>query len=274
MTFGPLGFLQTIELEPFMAMIHQAYFDESGKKGDHPVVTFSGVAVSQSKLQGFDDAWNELLRSYGLPSLHMARASRLSEKHGHKIRKGQSIGERIDALIPFADCINDHLEIGLLQALDVNGFNSLSKAAKIQLGSPDDPYHIAFARGLLEIVDYVPEDDRISLICDDDPETAWDCYRHYRGVRRVHAEIRRKTVSLSFADDEYFPGLQAVDMVAFLSRLEAKRQFYGDDYRFQRLFDHLITEKGVNHMQWSVMFADEKKLKELGTELEPPKKKG
>ena len=72
----------------------------------------------------------------------------------------------------------------------------------------------------MEIVDYVHEDDRISLICGDDPETAWDCYRHYRGVRQAHAEIRRRTVALSFSDDKHFPGLQAADMVAFLSRLD------------------------------------------------------
>ena len=46
---GLLVFLQSIEREPFMAIIHQAYFDESGKKGDHPVVTFSGVAVSSKQ---------------------------------------------------------------------------------------------------------------------------------------------------------------------------------------------------------------------------------
>ena len=85
-----------------------AYFDESGKKGDHPAVTFTGVCISQSGLQDFDDAWNELLRLYGLDSLHMAKASRLKEASGPKMPRHQSIDERINALIPFADCINEH----------------------------------------------------------------------------------------------------------------------------------------------------------------------
>jgi uncharacterized protein DUF3800 len=55
-----------------MAIIH-AFFDESGKHKDHPVVTFCGVCAPQSKLQQFDDAWNGLLRHYGLSSLHMAQ---------------------------------------------------------------------------------------------------------------------------------------------------------------------------------------------------------
>jgi hypothetical protein len=108
----------------------------------------------------------------------MAKASRLKEANGPKMPRHQPIEERIDALIPFADCINEHFDVGLLQALDVKGFNKLTDEAKKGLGSPDDPYYLAFARGLLEIAGYVQGEDKISLICDDDIQTAWDCYRH------------------------------------------------------------------------------------------------
>jgi hypothetical protein len=249
-------------------VIHDIYCDESGKHSDHPVVTFSGVCVAQPKLQQFDDALKELLRRYELRSLHMARVSRLSEKHGSLMPRGQSAEERMNALIPFADCINDKLELGLLQAWDVEGFNSLSKSAKHGFGSPNDPYFIAFTRGLLEAVDYVHEDHRLSLICDHDIETAWDSYRHYKGVRNAHEKVRKKTVAITFADDEYFPALQAADMVAFLSRLEAKSRFYGDRYDFRRLFDYVTKEKGPNRMAWKTMFADKKMIKELGTAQE------
>lgn len=255
-----------------MAFLY-AYFDESGKKGDHPVVTFTGVCISQARLQGFDDAWNALLHQYGLQSLHMAKASRLNEHNGPKMPRHQSVDGRTDALSPFADCINEHFEIGLMQALDVKGFNSLTDAAKKGLGSPDDPYYLAFARGLLEIVNYVHENDRVCLICDDDAETAWPCYSHYRAIRRVEPEVRRKTASLSFADDEYFPALQAADMVAFLSRLEAKRRFYDDYYMYVKLFNHTVKQRGGNRTTWKMMFADEEKLKDLGESMGRIRKK-
>jgi len=255
-----------------MAILY-AYFDESGKKGDHPVVTFTGVCLSQSRLQAFDDAWNELLRRYGIKSLHMARASRLKEAHGPLMLRHQSVDERIDALIPFSDCINAHFEIGLLQALDIKGFNSLTAEAKKGLGSPDDPYYLAFTRGLLEITEYVQDSDKISLVCDDDIQTAWDCYRHYRGIRRVHTGIDSKVVAISFADDECFPALQAADMVAFLSRLEAKRRFYDDYNMYLRLFNHTFKQRGVNYIEWRMMFADEEKLRDLGKAMGSIQKK-
>lgn len=174
-----------------MAII-QAFFDESGKKSDHPVVTFSGVCVPSQRLEGFDSAWRILLDQYGLPSLHMKQVSRLSRKVGTKMLANQSPEERMDLLIPFADCINDHLEFGLIQAWDVVGFNNLGKQERYALGSPNDPYYVAFARALSQIEELLLEDDRVSLICDDDRETAWDCYRHYRGLQAVSPAIRKK----------------------------------------------------------------------------------
>ncbi|HEV7674234.1 MAG TPA: DUF3800 domain-containing protein [Candidatus Angelobacter sp.] len=255
-----------------MAIMY-CYFDESGKHKDHPVVTFSGVCITQSKLQQFDDAWNALLRQYGMPWLHMKEVSQLSRKICEKMPYKQSEADRNEALVPFADCINEHFEYGLIQAMDVDGFNSLSKNAKYQLGHTDDPYYIAFVRGLLELVNYVQGDDNLSIICDDDKDTAWDCYRHYRGVRRAHAEIREKTVSLTFADDKYFPSLQAADMLAFLSRLEAKMRFHNFRYSFRKIYLSLTNDRGIGFTQWKAAFIDKAKFQGLSDALDRKQKK-
>jgi hypothetical protein len=250
-----------------MAILH-CYFDESGKHKDHPVVTFSGVCITQSKLQQFDDAWNALLRQYGMPWLHMKEVSQLSRKICDKMPYRQSEGDRNAALVPFADCINRHFEYGLIQAMDVEGFNSLSKNARFKLGNTTDPYYIAFVRGLLELVNYVQGDDKLSIICDDDKATAWDCYRHYRGICRVHAEVRDKTVSLTFADDKYFPALQAADMLAFLSRLEAKMRFYGIPYSFRKIYLTLTDQREAGNTEWRAAFIDKDKFQGLSDAID------
>src|SRR6267142_3593096 len=155
-----LGFLDSLERHPLMAII-SFFCDESGKHKDHPVVTFCGVAASQPKLQQLDDAWNSLLRQNGLADLHMKRASDYSRRLSDKIPK-QTLEERIEALKPFADCINDHLEFGLIQAWDVKGFFALSDTARQKLGDAKDPYFTAFARGIIEVVDYAQDGDHIS----------------------------------------------------------------------------------------------------------------
>lgn len=258
--YSKLGFLCSIERAPFMAILN-AYFDESGKQSDHPVITVCGVCASQAALERFDEAWNALLRRYGWSSFH------LTEILSDFKKQGIACAEQIESLRPFADCINEHLELGLLQAWDVKGFDCLSEETKKKLGSTTDPYYTAFARGVWELVDYIHDDDRISLVCDDDEATAWDCYQHYRMIRRAEDVVRRKTVSLTFANDEYFPALQAADMVAGLARHEARRLFYGLRYDLQPLFEYLTKERGPDKMQWKAMFADEERLSRIAESL-------
>ncbi len=249
-----------------MAII-QMYCDESVKKGDHSVVTLSGLCIPTFALEEFDNAWNRLLRQYEIPYLHMAKASRLVERCGPRMPRHQEACERTDALRPFADCINKHLEWGLMIALDTAGFNFLSDTKKKGLGSLDNPYYLAFMRATLDIAKRIQDDDHLSIVCDDDEETALRCHDHYRWVRKVNPVFRRKTVAISFANDEHFPALQAADMVAFLSRLEGRRRFFREYYHFVALFNHLIKKQGLEKTVWLSAFAPYKKLKELAEEL-------
>ena len=190
---------------------------KAGNRATIPSSLFAGCAPHKQPWSDIDEAWNALLRRYGWSPFH------LTEILSDFKKQGIACAEQIESLRPFADCINEHLELGLLQAWDVKGFDCLSEETKKKLGSTTDPYYTAFARGVWELVDYIHDDDRISLVCDDDEATAWDCYQHYRMIRRAEDVVRRKTVSLTFANDEYFPALQAADMVAGLARHEARR---------------------------------------------------
>jgi hypothetical protein len=247
-----------------MAILN-AYFDESGKHKDHPVVAFCGVVASPDKVQRFDVAWKQLLTIYGLKSLHMKDASDANKHLSDKLPI-QTLTQRIDALKPFADCING-LDLGIIEALDVNGFNALSPIARARIGNPDDPYYMSFARGILELAEKVSSEDRISLICDEDPETARTCYAHYEAVKVADDKVKEKILSLTFADDEHFPCLQAADMVAYLARREARFRFYNKPDDFQDLFNYLVSDRGPDNMKWISLFADEKMLKHLSAVL-------
>jgi Protein of unknown function (DUF3800) len=266
--YAPFGFLQN-ERRPLMAFVyHQVFCDESGKYEQDPLIAFSGVSATANHLAAFDDDWRVLLRSYGLDDLHLARVSRLAEDHGYRFRIGQTIDQRTDLLIPFADCINKHLEVGLIQAWSVQGYNALSFNARRSLGGSADPYFIAFVRGLAAIVDFIGEDDRIQIICDDDINTAWDCYNHYRALGKADPDIPKKAVAISFANDKHFPALQAADMVAFLARQEANEKFYGKLNTWRRLYDRLTMEPSPPYgiMRWFAVYADEAMLVDFANE--------
>jgi hypothetical protein len=250
------AFLRALERDPLMAFIkrqvYQFFCDESGKYQKNPLTTFCGVLASEDRLKKFDRAWEDLLQSYDLDALHMKEASRLLESSGSRLLKGQTLDERTDLLIPFADCINEHLNRGFLIAADVRGYNSLNWTVKQALGGSHDPYFLSFIVGMMELRKHISEDDRIALIADDDIDTAWDLYLHYRAVGKPYYEVQRAMVSLAFANDRLFPALQAADMIAFLTRYQAEEDFYKVPNIWKRLFTRLMTEPPptVGLMRW------------------------
>lgn len=189
-------------------------------------------------------------------------------KFSHKV-KADTPKERADALIPFADCVNNHLIFGIGQALDVAGFNGLPKGTRAGLGSPTDPGYVAFARAILELITFFQQDDKICLVCDHDNETASHFFSHYKGLRRAHPIVQKMTISIAFADDKYFPALQAADMFAYLMRLEAKKQFFRDFYDYRQLLLYMVEQKPkTSPMQWRVGCFDRQLLQSMKSSVD------
>lgn len=235
--------------------ILQGYFDESGKR-DQPVVAFCGFLTAASKMQAFDDAWNNVLRVYQMPYFTAKNAFRENVPMG-KFSK-HSVAKRIEVLKPFADCIRKHFECGVTAAVDVAGFSALSRAARKQLGNIDNPHFLAFLQCVMGSLKHMHSDDRISFICDDDEGTAWDCYQFYRQARRIYPLSKKHFVSIAFADDKQFPALQAADMLSSLVRMQARLEFFGTTYDYAPLFDYLTTPQPL--FMWGRNFWDKAKL--------------
>jgi hypothetical protein len=250
----------------------QFYCDEGGKyESPHEVVTFAALTLSPNRLQGFNEDWNALLRAYEIPAIHMKNLANVSKGCSRKFRENRTVDQTIEALLPFADCINKHLEVGLFEVLDVRAYIAMPESVKNKFGGEyRDPHYLAFVRAMVEFQKVISAEDKISLICDDDAIKAFDCYLHYRAVCEGNPEQRQRFIALTFAKAASFPVLQAADMVALLSRLEGIERFRGETNKWRELFTYLTTEpppsKGL--MRWYDMIADGPVLKKLADSLE------
>jgi hypothetical protein len=150
-------------------------------------------------------------------------------------RKALGDGNRVDALMPFAECIRKHLQNVICVAVDVEAFKRTP--GHLRKLWTDNPHFIAFTRVLLEVIKPVQPHDCINIICDDEEETALPMYNLYRRVKLVYTDTRARLASLSFADDRLFVPLQGADMVASLARMEARRIFANEDYAFGKLWE-------------------------------------
>jgi hypothetical protein len=217
-------------------MTFSAFFDESGKFKDQPVISFSGIAATSDSAKPFMDEWKAQLFRSGLKVLTMKDALHYDHKLSKK-KPAMGIKNRVEALRPFILCIRKHLSLAVCMAVNVDGFKNLSSQDQTLLGT--DPHYLAFTRALIDLLEPLQKTDLLSVICDDEEKTAWPMYTLYRKVKLAWPDARKRLVSLSFADDEVFPPLQAADMIAGLTRLYAKKEFFGEENPYQDLFDAL-----------------------------------
>jgi Protein of unknown function (DUF3800) len=238
------------EPEPLMA-IFQAFFDESGKFKDKRVVSFCGFCSPLARVREFEEDWKGVLRHYQLPCLTMKRALRRKIPFS-RTTKAESVEERNAVLLQFVNCIRKHFELGTAIVVDVDAYNKWPYQDKKKIGGSDDPHYFTFLNGVLSPSKFVRPDDRVSLICDDDQQTALNCYRLYSRIRTINPDLRRKLVSIAFADDEEFVPLQAADLFASLCRLEAGREFHREYYEYMPTYEALIAPG--SGLRWCVQF--------------------
>ena len=227
--------------DSFVAFI-QCYVDESGKFKDHTIISFCGFAAGGDRFQEFSAHWQSLLRSNGMQSLHMKKAVRFTQPLGTR-KRAIGLEERKTALLSFVECARDYMETAVYVAVDVGAFNGLSGDEKAIVG--DDPYYLTFQHLLAELMIYYKDPDaRISVVCDDEQYYAKRCHEILAKLKAKYKEYRKRLVSISFADDEFFTGLQAADMYAYLVRCEAQVELGGNSpFPFRPLYDHLISSK-------------------------------
>ena len=198
----------------------QAFFDESGKQSDHPLIAVCCVCGTSAQMNKFDDYWRALLEKHSVSDLHMKRASDYKRSWGTLPK--QTVEERIEGLKPFADCMGENLQFGLIEAWDVKGFKAIPAQARNKIGNPQDPYYLAFARALLDLPDHAGEDDVLSLICDHDEESAWDSYLAQHPV--TVAEAIEDGIAKAFSEWLYVHSERLIEAIAARAASSAKEQ--------------------------------------------------
>ncbi len=117
------------------------------------------------------------------------------------------------------------------------------------------------------LAEFASQEESITMTCDEDEETAWNCYRLYRRVKELAPKTGRQLAAIAFADDVHFPVLQAADMLSFLCREQARLQWYGESYEYRDFFRCLTDPRGTSLLQWRVAFKNKADLQKLERSL-------
>ncbi|MGD1096685.1 MAG: DUF3800 domain-containing protein [Bryobacteraceae bacterium] len=127
---------------------------------------------------------------------------------------------------------------------------------------------ITFYKVVRQIVEYanILPDPTVSLICDDDPSKACECYKQYDVMRqnvKEQPENRRILKSIAFGDSTHYMQLQAADLLAWILRAESLYEFFGEDYNLRTLLPEFRIEAPEFKLQCAPAFYGPVQLKQF-----------
>lgn len=208
----------TFEAEPPMPpfTLH-AYFDESGKVRDRDVISFCGW-LSPAK------AWSRLI-----PKWEKLLADRTVKYfHACEIRKnGGSLDDFAAALV------EKYEGKAFAVALDAKHFRGMSQKFRNRVNP--NAHYMVFKAAVNMLLDAVEREEEtgpastvvLSLICDQDQETAGDCLKWVNKLKKSDPRANRKISSICFANSRNYIPLQAADLLANAVRCHMQDKFNG-----------------------------------------------
>ena len=155
------------------------------------------------------------------------------------IEPALGLQSRLDALLPFVECIRKHMEVIASVSVHSEAFDKAPSHIREALGK--NPHQLAFTVTMMEILSYVGDGDTLNIVCDDEEQVAWEIYSLYKTVKRNYPDARPRMSGISFVDSSVFPLIQAADVVASIFRREAGLHFMAEEYEFRPLFESLCT---------------------------------
>lgn len=227
------------------------FFDESGKYQKDRVVSFCGFA--DSEWAPFLNEWQYLLRRYKIPHLHLSK------------RDLNATSSNIKMYADFIRVIKKTIAKGFGISVHVPAFMALHKVPRGVFR--DDPHYVAFYTAIRDVVKYANRlaDPTVSIICDDEPSKACQCYKQYDVMRQdaTQPENRKTLKSIAFADAKYYHQLQAADLYSWVCRAQSLYQFFGEDYSLRELASHFNLVTPEYRLELKSAFYTEKNLKEF-----------
>jgi Protein of unknown function (DUF3800) len=212
------------------------YLDESGKlSGKSNFTCLAGYVGHATEWERFGIEWTNLRFKWQVPPIHMARIMSPDSKQDEWAKKKQECGalweEKRDVMISeFATAILNANLIAVGVGVYADVYREVRADPECRLIG-DDTNVFSFHETLLRAISRVETVDKhspISIVLDNDPDTAMNYYDYYQmlknhpdqGMQGVRDSVRHRVRGICFCDDESYPGLQAADMIAYVSRRE------------------------------------------------------
>lgn len=225
------------------AMVATCYLDDSGIEETAPVTVLAGCVLGKDAFLALSAQWSAMLRKFRINSLHMKDFIRPHGKHCGMFRE-----MKIALFTEAIQIINKRKTYSICTHLQNLVFRELYTNEGIN--PPLSPYALAFIGVAIRntrLARDIEWPDRMPYLVDQgNPHAEQLRFGHFM-ITQIEKHYQLPfTGSLTFADDETNPALQASDVIAWTSR----RQLSGDGLNgefspLSRLFEKRYSSRGI-----------------------------
>jgi len=213
--------LHRISNEDGVGNLFIAAFDESGKKDDSGFVVFGGFLFRAALYPAFCQRWVDALSAKGIKYLSMKEAMCFRGEFADLREKAppnqDSVTERNSLLLSLATIADENSVRNIVSPCRSSDFRARSKEEQKAYG---DIWYCAFEGVTKRILSALPEHPSVSihLLCDNSEEYSGRCLNLYQKMRSRDPRFKRVCEMIAFCEDERMPGIQAADMVSYVTR--------------------------------------------------------
>lgn len=202
-------------------MIFNVHCDESGKLKNTACVVFAASHFRSDEMASFNRQWQGRLKDAGVRYLHMKDAMRFGGEFSGWMDRDSDRDEFLETL---ATLVCQRADYHTLAIMNSEQFGALPIDERRRL---KDPVYAGFDGLLKNIVSdasrFGARDYQFNLVYDMAEEYSDRVLKMFVKQRRLGSAYHRFFPSLTFADDEMSPPLQAVDMIAYCQREEVEQ---------------------------------------------------
>ena len=200
--------------------------DESGKLRNNncDYTSFCGYFGNSLEWSRFEVEWEAARAKWGVPPIHMAkiyhpdedeRWSKIKQKWGKQWDR-----LRDDMLRDFYTVVFNAKVACVGAVVDAAHFRNMPDSAYKQAAR--DPIFLSEQEMIMAAIERAENTSSvaypISLVIDDDPEFAMECYKLLNVLKGNFEKVKQRISGICFVNDDVYPGVQAADMIAYEAR--------------------------------------------------------
>jgi hypothetical protein len=234
------------------------YADESGKgyQAATDYTALCGFIGAALEVQRVSYEWSLCQTKWNVPPIHMSQIMAETPKDKQWIDKRTEWGTRWEELRDtmlddFAFVIQQSKLVAVGIVIDASKYREIQSNPAIRLPVRDSNVYLfqELIMSALERIEVVDDCSPVSVVVDDDQDTAFDYYTMLKSLKSnqlpAFDKIRKRVHGLCFCNDRAYPILQAADMIAHEARSLMVRRISDPavppSQRYQRL-----TQGGIN----------------------------